>query len=197
VLRAYIAGWGPFGPAVYLALVIVEVLVAPIPGTMLYAPGGVIFGGGLGGTLSLAGNVIGAAIACWITRVFSTRSARSVASPTLVRYREQIADRGAWIVFLLRLNPLTSSDLVSYAAGCVGVSPVKVAVGTLAGMAPLCYAQAYVADRVFSVLPGSLWLVAALGLLYAALVVRVVARSGRRSSEGARRQRYADGEGER
>ena len=48
----------------------VEVVVAPIPGTMLYAPGGVIFGGFLGGLLSLAGNVIGAGIACRLMRAF-------------------------------------------------------------------------------------------------------------------------------
>ena len=46
------------------------------------------------------------------------------------------------VVLLLRANPLTSSDLVSYAAGVAGVPPWKVAAGTLIGLAPLCYLQA-------------------------------------------------------
>ena len=49
-----------------------------------------------------------------------------------------------------------------------------------AGMAPLCYAQAYFADRLFRILPGSLWIVATLGLAYAAAVIWVLIRLGRR-----------------
>ena len=60
-----------------------------------------------------------------------------------------------WVVLLLRLNPLTTSDLVSYAAGVAGVPAWKVAVGTLVGLAPWCYLQAYFAERVFEVVPGS------------------------------------------
>ena len=73
-------------------------------------------------------------------------------------------------------NPLTSSDLVSYAAGLVGIAPWKVFVGTLAGMAPLCYAQAYLADRLLRLLPGSAILVVGLGVAYSVAVVGVLVR---------------------
>jgi hypothetical protein len=59
-----------------------------------------------------------------------------------------------------------------------------VTIGTLAGMAPLCYAQAYLADRLFRILPGSLWIIAGLGLAYAVAVVWLLTRAGRRGSEG-------------
>ena len=51
-------------PLAYVGCVMLEVLVAPIPGIMLYAPGGVVFGGLMGGFLSLIGNTLGAGIAC-------------------------------------------------------------------------------------------------------------------------------------
>ena len=168
--------WGVFGPVAYLLLVVVEVLVAPLPGTLLYAPGGAIFGGFLGGSLSLAGNVIGAGLACVIARFWGEPLTRSLDSERLTSIRDALAARGLWLILLLRLNPLTSSDLVSYAAGLVGVPAWKVVVGTLIGMAPLCYAQAYLADRLFRVLPGSLWAVVVLGLAYAAAVVWIVFR---------------------
>ena len=47
-LRAFFNGWGPFAPLVYILLIVIEVVVAPIPGAILYMPGGVIFGGFLG-----------------------------------------------------------------------------------------------------------------------------------------------------
>lgn len=178
-IRQRVAGWGAFGPVAYVLLVIVEVLVAPIPGTLLYAPGGAIFGGFVGGTLSLAGNTAGAAIACLIARLWREAFQRAVASERLERLSARLADRGLWLILLLRLNPLTSSDLVSYAAGLVGVPAWKVFVGTLIGMAPLCYAQAYLADRLFRVLPGSATIVVGFGVAYLVVVVALVARVGR------------------
>jgi len=183
-LRQYLTRWGPLAPGIYLVAVVIEVMIAPVPGTLLYAPAGALFGGGLGGTLSLAGNVIGAALACLIARVFGERLIARLDEGALAMYRQRIAARGGWIVFFLRVNPLTSSDLVSYAAGLAGVPVWKVALGTLAGMAPLCYAQAYLADRLFRILPGSLWIMALLGTAYAAIVIWVLART----AASARRQ---------
>jgi uncharacterized membrane protein YdjX (TVP38/TMEM64 family) len=176
VLRDYLATWGGLGPIVYVLLVIVEVLVAPIPGTLLYAPGGAIFGGFLGGSLSLAGNVIGAGLACVIATFWGEPIARSFDSGRLRSIRNALAARGLWLILLLRINPLTSSDLVSYAAGLVGVPVWKVMVGTLVGMAPLCYAQAYLADRLFRVLPGSGLVIVVLALAYVVAVVWIVVR---------------------
>ena len=73
-LRAFFNGWGPFAPLVYILLIVIEVVVAPIPGAILYMPGGVIFGGFWGGTLSLIGNVAGAGICCVLMRTIVGRS---------------------------------------------------------------------------------------------------------------------------
>jgi uncharacterized membrane protein YdjX (TVP38/TMEM64 family) len=178
-IRERVRGWGAWAPLAYVLLVIVEVLVAPIPGTLLYAPGGAIFGGFVGGSLSLAGNTLGATMACLIARLWREPFHRMLASRGAAALRARLAHRGLWLIVLLRLNPLTSSDLVSYAAGLVGVAPWKVFVGTLAGMAPLCYAQAYLADRLFRILPGSGVIVLVLGAAYVLAVVVLLVGLGR------------------
>lgn len=153
VLREYVLAWGPLAPLAYIGTVAVEVVIAPIPGTLLYAPGGVIFGGLAGGALSLVGNVLGATLATYLARTFGAEwFARRHHAGRLARYRRRLAERGAWIIFLLRVNPLTSSDLVSYAAGVAGVSPARVALGTFFGMAPHCFLQAYLAASIFEAL---------------------------------------------
>ena len=150
-LRAFFDGFGVAAPLAYVGFVILEVVIAPIPGTMLYAPGGVIFGGFWGGLLSLTGNVIGAGIACQLMRVFiGKRAEEYLERSALARYEERITRHGAWVVFLLRVNPLTSSDLVSYAAGLTHLPVWKLMLGTLAGMAPLCFAQSYLADGLLT-----------------------------------------------
>ena len=160
-VRASVAGWGRLAPLVYTLAVVVEVIVAPIPGTLLYAPAGAIFGGFVGGSLSLAGNVIGAAICCVIGQM--------------------IGERGLWLVLLLRLNPLTTSDLVSYAAGVAGVKPWKVALGTLVGLGPWCYLQAYFAEQVFEVVPGRYLIAGAVALTV--LLLAVLAFGTRRGGD--------------
>lgn len=59
---------GNWAPAAYVLCVTIEVIVAPIPGVLLYAPGGLIFGPLAGGLLALIGNMLGAGISCGLTR---------------------------------------------------------------------------------------------------------------------------------
>lgn len=185
-LRAYVLGWGMWAPVVYVAAVTVEVLVAPIPGTLLYAPAGAIFGGFMGGTLSLIGNVSGAAIACWLAGTFGSRFGqdwvkRHNESGQLTRLHERLRSRGVWIVIaLLRLNPLTSSDLVSYAAGLAGIRVRHVAAGTFLGMLPQCYLQAYLAQTLFEALPSGPWVIVG-GLLLGVAIAVIVWRLSQRT----------------
>jgi uncharacterized membrane protein YdjX (TVP38/TMEM64 family) len=166
-LKAALDRWGRLAPAVYVAAVVVEVLVAPIPGTLLYAPAGALFGGLMGGTLSLIGNTIGAAIACGVGSALGEGAvARRIECTKLAAYRAAIQERGLWVVMLLRVNPLTSSDVVSYMAGAVGVPIWRVALGTFIGMAPLCFAQSYLAEQIFQILPGAVYVLVATGIIY-------------------------------
>ncbi len=177
LIRAQIARAGVFGPIVYVAAVIVEVVVAPLPGTLLYAPGGAVFGGGVGGTLSLVGNVIGAMTAAAIARMLGGRVAAWVEGSALNRHAERVRARSVLVIALLRINPFTSCDLVSYAAGLVRVPVWKVGAGTLLGMAPLCYAQAYAAEAILARLPGSGLILLASALAYMLIVVWLIVRA--------------------
>ena len=183
-LRTALNRWGRLAPMVYVAAVVIEVLVAPIPGTLLYAPAGALFGGLWGGTLSLIGNTIGAAIACGVGSAVGERAlTRRIEGTRLAAYRDSIRDRGVYVVLLLRVNPLTSSDLVSYLAGAVGVPVWRVALGTFVGMAPLCYAQSYLAEQLFDVLPGAVYWLAAAGLVYIAALLIWLTRRTKESGE--------------
>jgi uncharacterized membrane protein YdjX (TVP38/TMEM64 family) len=186
-IQDYFRTWGPVAPAAYLLVVIVEVLVAPIPGTLLYLPGGLIFGWLVGGAMSLAGNVLGAGIACQITRTIGRqRIERYVERPTLQKYLTVIEAQGLWIVLLLRINPFTSSDLISYAAGLTRIPVWKVMAGTLLGMGPLCFVQAYFSQEIFTIFPRLLYpvILAAVGyLIFVAHVLRQLRKSRLRSAD--------------
>lgn len=184
-VRNAFLSFGPAAPLAYLLFVIVEVVVAPIPGLMLHAPGGVIFGGWLGGTLGLLGNVLGAGIACTAVRWLGGRrlAERWFEQGALQSVREGIDRRGFWIVFGLRVNPLTSSDLVSYAAGLTALPVWQVMLATALGMAPLSYAQAHFAAELFRAAPWLFYPALVLTAIYVAAVAVAVARLNRRQAQ--------------
>jgi uncharacterized membrane protein YdjX (TVP38/TMEM64 family) len=179
---------------VYLLLVIVEVVVAPIPGAILYAPGGAIFGTFWGGSLALAGNVLGAGIACSITRAISRRvptKTESVDGPerqgwfhavlnsaAFAKLQLAISKHGGWLIFFVRLNPLTSSDVISYAAGFASIPIWRVMLATLFGMAPLCFAQAWASKSLLEAFPNLLWPLVVAGALYIVVVVWLIRKTG-------------------
>ena len=78
-----------------------------------------------------------------------------------------------WIVFLLRVNPLTSSDFVSYAAGATTMPLWKLMLGTFLGMAPLCWAQSYLADEILTAYPKLIYPLLIACAVYTVVVVLV------------------------
>jgi len=182
-LKQFFAGLGPAAPLAYVAMVTGEVVLAPLPGAMLYAPGGIIFGGFWGGLLSLLGNVLGAGLACQIMRTFGRAYfERFLDRGSLRKYEARLVRSGVWIVFFLRVNPLTSSDFVSYAAGATSMPLWKLMLGTCLGMAPLCFAQSYLADEILTAFPKLLYPLLAACVVYTILVLVVAARMMRQAA---------------
>jgi len=175
VLKTYFVRLGPTAPFVYVLFVIVEVVVAPIPGLILYAPGGLLFGGFVGGLLSLIGNTLGAGIACQLVRLFGSRIIYALSEVGGVqRISKQLESRGMWIILLLRINPLTSSDLVSYTAGVTKIPTWKVMLGTLIGMAPLCWGQSYLSKEAFERFPALIYPLAIAAVIYVVCVILIL-----------------------
>ena len=177
-MRAFFSRWGPLAPLAYVLLVIAEGVIAPIPGAILYLPGGVIFGGFWGGTLSLAGNVAAAGICCALMRTLVGRSwsQEFFSTGRLLIVKDFILRHGVASIALLRVNPLTSSDIVSYAAGLTPVSTTSVMLGTLFGMAPLCYIQSYLSIELFTVFPWLIWPLLVGCVIYAVLAAMAIWR---------------------
>lgn len=176
--RDYFSTWGAFAPLVYVLIVIVEAVIAPLPGAMLYLPGGVLFGGFWGGTLSLLGNVIGAGTCAVLVRTLVGKrwSLEFFDGARLGRARRIIVDHGVVSIAILRANPLTSSDLISYAAGLTPLTTWRIMAGTGIGMIPLSYAQAYFSVGLFTLFPWLVWPLVIGSVIYLVAAVVIVVR---------------------
>ena len=183
-LQVFFHSAGMWAPLAYVVFVVAEVVIAPIPGLMLYAPGGLIFGPWYGGLLALIANTIGSGLACSLTRSLSHRWLdRLTGHESMEKLHSELERRGPKMIVLLRLNPLTSTDLLSYAAGFTRIPVSHVMLATGLGMAPLCFAQSWLSDSIFHRWPQLIWPLLACGVLYLIVVVYVLVKMVRRSAD--------------
>jgi len=139
-LQETIESFGIFGAIVFILIVAIEVIVAPIPGLPLYLIGGAIFGGIKGGIYALIGNIIGSAICFhigrligkpYVDKIFDKKKTKNV--------MDLIESRGPFFIFLVRLNPITSSDLFSYASGLTKMRFSYFITATTLGLVPYAF----------------------------------------------------------
>ncbi len=185
LIKDYFLSWGTLAPLAYTIIVTIEVIVAPVPGALLYIPGGIIFGGLIGGSTALLGNVLGAGIACQIMKTLGKPALESHFNmDSLKKYDSILNKRGIWIILFLRLNPFTSSDFVSYAAGLSPMPIWKVMLGTFIGIAPLCYIQSYFAENIFNAFPFLIYPLIFVCILYALFAIWIIMKVRNKNAKG-------------
>ncbi len=143
----FVSSFGVFAWIIFVLLVILEVVLAPMPPLILYVVAGLLFGGLLGGILTLFGNLIGSAIDFKIARNFGKGFVEKRISKKLKKRFDNFFERyGTLSVFILRINPFTSSDLVSYLSGLTKIKLKNFLIATGLGLIPLIFVQTYLGD---------------------------------------------------
>ncbi|MET0900561.1 MAG: TVP38/TMEM64 family protein [Mycobacterium sp.] len=130
------------GPAAPLAYVVASALLGAIfvPGPLLAAGSGLLFGPVLG-TFVTIGSAVGTAV---ITSLLGRRAGRDSARGLLGadradRLDAQIQRRGLWAVVGQRFVPGISDAMASYVFGAFGVPLWQMAVGAFIGSAPRAF----------------------------------------------------------
>lgn len=138
-LRAVVAATGPAAP---LAFIVVSAVLGAVfvPGPILAATSGVLFGPVLGTFVTLGSAVGTATIAGLLGRRAGRNSARALLGPERAdRIDAQIERRGLWAVVGQRFIPGISDALASYTFGAFGVPLWQLAVGSFIGSAPRAF----------------------------------------------------------
>jgi uncharacterized membrane protein YdjX (TVP38/TMEM64 family) len=138
-VRRVVAATGPAAPLTY---VVVSALLGAIfvPGPILAAGSGVLFGPVLGTVVTLLSAVGTACITSLIGRRAGRDSARSLLGTDRAdRLDDQVQRRGLWAVVGQRFVPGISDALASYAFGAFGVPLWQMAVGAFIGSAPRAF----------------------------------------------------------
>jgi uncharacterized membrane protein YdjX (TVP38/TMEM64 family) len=171
----FVQSFGTFAAIIFVLLVILEVVLAPIPPLILYIVAGVLFGGFIGGILTLVGNSIGALIDFKLARRFGRKSIEKNFDKKLKTKFDNFFDKyGPLSIFILRINPLTTSDLVSYLSGLTKIKTWKFILATSIGLIPLIFIQTYLGDIFIKDNPVLLGITILFSILYLAIFVYLI-----------------------
>jgi uncharacterized membrane protein YdjX (TVP38/TMEM64 family) len=141
--------FGNLSYIVFFALIVMECVFAPFPPLILYIAGGTIFGGFISGVIAIIANMLGAGIAFKIAHHYGKEKLMPRIPKDLKKKFDKTSRKyGPLSIFILRFNPLTSSDLFSYLAGFTNMSFRKFLIATGIGLLPTVFAQTYLGEQI-------------------------------------------------
>ena len=134
---------GSLAPFLYMIIMALAVVISPIPSVPLDVAAGVFFGPLLGTTYSAFG-ALGGAVASFLIARFLGREVIEQFLGGHINFCTTCSDRLLTkVIFLSRLLPIVSFDIVSYGAGLTKISLKTFSVSTFLGMLPLTFVYNY------------------------------------------------------
>jgi uncharacterized membrane protein YdjX (TVP38/TMEM64 family) len=141
--RQTVKNLGLLGPFVYIGILALSVVISPIPSAPLAVIAGTIWGTLMAGIYSIIGGFIGGLIAYFLGRTLGRSAIKALTGKIIYFSKNRGETYLSWVIFITRMLPIFSFDLISYAAGIAGISLPKYALATFLGMIPSTFLLTY------------------------------------------------------
>lgn len=142
-LQTRVDQMGAWGPVAIVALMMLAILVSPIPSAPIALAAGAAYGHAWGTLYVMLGAVGGAMAAFAVSRFVGYETVHRWFGGRLSVGLIGSQNALTVIVFVSRLLPFLSFDVVSYAAGLTVLSFWRFAIATIAGIAPTSFLLAH------------------------------------------------------
>lgn len=120
--QAWVEDRGALAPIVFITVMALSVLFAPVPNAPIYIAAGIVWGPVLGTAYCMAGLTLGSAIAFWIARRIGRKHLpRLIGHRAANRLDGLVETMGGRVVFWSRMIPAVNFDWVSFVAGMTAV----------------------------------------------------------------------------
>ena len=122
-LQDWVEDRGVLAPIVFIVVLALSVLFAPVPNAPIYIVAGILWGPVLGTVYCMVGLTMGSAVAFWIARWAGQRHLRRLIGHRLADRLDQLVETmGGRVVFWSRMIPAVNFDWISFVAGMTAVS---------------------------------------------------------------------------
>lgn len=120
--QEWVEARGLLAPIVFILVMALSVLFAPVPNAPIYIAAGIVWGPVLGTAYCMAGLTLGSAMAFWIARrVGRKHLPRLIGHRLADRLDTLVEDMGGRVVFWSRMIPAVNFDWISFVAGMTAV----------------------------------------------------------------------------
>jgi len=117
-LQAYVSGFGAWAPLVFFGLQILQVILAPIPGSVTTLFGGLFFGFWPAMLISVTAVLTGSIILFFFAKYLGRPLVvRMIGEKRVEKYMENMSARQFWVLFMMFLMPFFPDDVLCLIAG--------------------------------------------------------------------------------
>jgi uncharacterized membrane protein YdjX (TVP38/TMEM64 family) len=163
-----LGAWGAFGS---IGLMVLHSVI-PFPSEIITIANGMIYGKFWGVVISWTGAMLGAYVAFGLARIFGRPFVKAILPENQWDKLNQWASRTAGVdLFLSRLLPLISFNLINYLAGMTPVSLWTFTWTTGLGMLPVTVLMVVLGDQA-TVLPWWIWFIMISGIIILWFIIR-------------------------
>ena len=121
-LREFIAGYGAWAPLVFFLLQVLQVILAPIPGSVTTLVGGLFFGFWKAMLISIAAVLVGSVILFLLAKHLGRPLVeRLVGKERVDKYMKSMSSRQFWVLFMMFLMPFFPDDVLCLIAGLTAI----------------------------------------------------------------------------
>ena len=150
LLLAKIRNLGTLGPLLVISLMAVAIVINPLPSAPVALAAGAVYGHTYGTIYIVIGAEVGAIVAFMIARIAGHELVSKYLGSNLSLGRFGSQNSLTAIVFVSRLIPFMSFDLMSYAAGLTPIMFWRFAAATLLGLIPISFALAHLGGEIIT-----------------------------------------------
>lgn len=151
---AYLDQFGAVAPLLLSLVILLQIIVAAIPGHALLFASGYLYGFAGGVLINLVTLVIGSQIAYFIARWAGRPIVERLAPVETLNKMETLAnEKGVFFFMFTFMLPLFPGDVLNYAAGLSGITPQKFFVANFIGRLPVVFVSTAIGAYGFQLPP--------------------------------------------
>ncbi|GBF81398.1 TVP38/TMEM64 family protein [Aphanothece sacrum] len=140
------SGW--LAPFIYIIFLVISVVISQIPAIPLVMAAGMVWNPPLATIYSVIGGFLGGLLAYYLGRTLGRNGIKALTGKMFYISKDRGEIYLGFLIFMTRLIPLFSFDLISYASGFAGISLPIYAISTLFGMIPPTFLLTYMGSSL-------------------------------------------------
>ncbi len=139
---------GSAGPLLVITLMVIAVVINPLPSAPIALASGAVYGHFWGTAYIIIGATSGSLIAFLIARYAGFNVVRKIIPQGWTPAKSGSQNMLTWMIFISRLIPFLSFDLISYGAGLTPITLWRFFLATLFGLIPASFLLAHFGSKL-------------------------------------------------